>query len=183
MKNKKIQSLIRSIPVLLLMPFASQGQGIDIPTGGSIAVTGAATIEISNGNFINNGTYTKGTETFTMSGVTTPRTISGSSNTTMNDLVISNTGGITTQVGLLTTNNLSIASGSKLTIDPAKAVTAEGTTYLNSAECLVLKSTAAGTASFKDNGTITIAGGGSMKAERFLAKYNLANDYMFHFLS
>ncbi len=150
MKNKKIQLFIRSIPVLLLLPFASQGQGIEITNGSSIAVTnvsGAAYIEISNGNFINNGSYTKGNETVIFSGAT-PSSIIGASNTDMYKLSVTNTGGVTTHLGLLTTNNLSIASGSRFTVNPARAVTVNGTLTNNAGTGgLVVISTIEGTGS------------------------------------
>lgn len=145
MKNKKILLFVLCLPLLLLLPCAAQGQGIEITnltSPGSITVTGAATIEINNGNFINNGTYARGTETVTFSGETA-ETISGSSSTVINNLSVTNTGGITTQVDLLTTQNLSVAAGSKFKIDPTKQVTVNGV-LANSAGNggLVIKSTA-----------------------------------------
>ena len=168
---------------LLLVSLEFYGQGIEVKPSAYIRVSGATKILVKDGDLINNGTYAKGSETLTFSG-TAAKTISGSSNTTVNDLSITNTGGISTQLGLLTTNNLTIASGSKLTIDPAKAVTANGTTALNSAQCLVLKSTAAGTASFIDNGTITTNSGiGTAKIERYLTPYTIVADLKFHYIS
>ena len=79
---------------LWLAPAIMLAQGIEITSTGSIACSGAATIEISNGSFINNGTYTKGAETFTMSGATTPREISGSALSGFNNLTLSNTAGV-----------------------------------------------------------------------------------------
>jgi len=70
MKNRKRLIFILCLPVLQLFPYLSFGQGIEIQTGASITNTGAATIEINNGGFINNGTYTKGGETVTFSGIT-----------------------------------------------------------------------------------------------------------------
>lgn len=99
----------------------SVAQGIEITTGAQVLVTGNATVSIANGNFINNGTYTKGTETITLSG-TTAREISGSTNTSVHNLSITNTGGITTKMGQLTANAVSIAEGSKFTIDTVKSV-------------------------------------------------------------
>jgi fibronectin-binding autotransporter adhesin len=135
---------------VLALPNLIQAQGINITSSAYIAVTGGATIEINNGNFINNGTYTKGTETFRISGATTARTMSGSSNTDMYNLSITNAAGITTQLGLLTTNDLTIATGSKLTIDAAKWVTVNAT-LTNSAGTggLIIKSTDVGTGSLK----------------------------------
>jgi len=146
MKNRKILLLILYLPVLLLLPSTAKAQGINISSGVSITFTGTAFLEITNGDFVNNGTYAKGTETVIFSG-NTANTITGN-NTDMYNLSITNTGGITTRVGLLATNNLTVASGSKLTIDPAKAVTVSGTLTNNTGtEGLIIKSDAAGTAS------------------------------------
>jgi len=179
MRNKKSQLFIRSLPVLLLLPFASQGQGIDIGIGASVVVTGAASIELNNQGFINNGTFTKGSETVAFSG-TISKTISGISNTDLYDLSVTNTGGITTQVGLLTTNNLTIATACKFTIDPVKQVTVNGA-LTNSAGNggLIIKSTATGTGSLKQN-TASVAG----TVERYIpaADWNTWNDG-WHFLS
>ena len=162
----KTKSLILTL-LLVLATFQLYGQGIELKSSAYMRVSGAAKILIQDGGLINNGSYTNGNELVTLSG-TTAKTISGSSNTTLNDLLISNSGGITTQLGLLTTNNLTIASESKFTIDPTKALTTNGTTALNSAQCLVLRSTELGTASFIDNGTITTNGGlGTAKIERY----------------
>ncbi|MFZ4772152.1 MAG: hypothetical protein ACOYLO_18355, partial [Ferruginibacter sp.] len=149
----KTKTLILTL-LSLLASLQFFGQGIEVKSSANIFVSGSPIVLLNDAGLINNGNYSKGTETIIFSG-TAAKTISGTSNTTINDLSITNTGGITTQLGLLTTKNLTIASGSKFTVDPAKAVTANGTTALNSAQCLVLKSTALGTASFIDNGTIT----------------------------
>ena len=167
------------LPLLLLLPCATHGQGINITSGGNITVTGSATIELNNQDFINNGTFTKGTETVTFSGAA-PKTISGSSNTGINNLSITNTGGITTQVGLLTTNNITIASACRFTIDPVKQVTVNGT-LTNSAGTggLVIKSTATGTGSLKQS-----TAGVSGTVERYIAAadWSTWNDG-WHFLS
>ncbi|MEI6766445.1 MAG: T9SS type A sorting domain-containing protein [Bacteroidota bacterium] len=62
--------------------------------------------------------------------------------------------------------SLNIANGAVLTIRPHYSLTARGATTLNGAQCLVIKSTAAGSGSFIDNGTIT--GTGTAKVERYL---------------
>jgi len=105
-----------------LMSFSVQAQGINIGNGGNMTIIGAATIQIADGGLVNNGTYTKGTETVTFSG-TTAGTISGTSNVDMNNLSITNTGGLTTQLTLLTAANLTIDNNSKFTIATGKAVT------------------------------------------------------------
>lgn len=142
MKNKKIQLFIQSLPVLLLLPLTSLGQGIDIGTGASIVVVGDASIDLNNQGFINNGIYTKGSETFTFSG-TTAKTISGTSLSDFYNLTISNTGGI------------SIADNAKVTASGAltNSVGNNG---------LKLKSTANGTASL-----IESTGGISATVERY----------------
>lgn len=94
---KKILQLIRYLSFLLVIPFTAHAQGIEIPSGASVIVTGAATIEVIDGNLVNNGTYTKGGETFTMSG-TSPAMISGSSLSDFNNLTVSNTGGVSIDV-------------------------------------------------------------------------------------
>jgi hypothetical protein len=121
MKNLIKPVFIYIAAILTTFPLFVQAQGIEIKTGGSIAVTGSATIEINNGSLTNNGTYSKGTETVTISG-NTAKTLSGSGSTDMYDLKISNTGGITSQLDLLNLHNLTIYSGSKLTIDTTRAV-------------------------------------------------------------
>ena len=174
---------MKKILTILILVFYGGGvfcQGIEIKSSGYLQASGAAILLIKDGGLINNGTYTKGTEEVIFSG-TAAKTISGSSNTTMNNLSVTNTGGITTQLGLLTTNLLTIASGSKLTIAAAKAVTATGNTSLGSTQCLIIKSDDTGTASFIDNGNI--GGIGTALVERFLTPYVTVPDLKFHFIS
>ena len=98
----------------------SIGQGINITSGGEIEVSGTATIEINNGDFINDGTYTKATETVTFSGASA-KVISGTTNTDFYNLNVTNTGGITTQMGELTANNITVNAGAGFTVDAGKA--------------------------------------------------------------
>jgi len=155
-------------------------------TGGTVNTTGSLLINPScsytctnspalniGGNFVNNGSYTKATETFSLSG-TTPSNLSGSSNTVINNLLVANTGGVTTQMGLLTTNNLSVAVGSKFLIDPLKFVTVDGSLTLN--DSIILKSTSAGTASLVTKGLVT---GAKARVERYIDGASWA----WHFLS
>jgi len=122
MKNKRM--LYLALPVMLaLIPLNSYAQGIEITSGGTVATTGDATIDISDGGIINNGTYTNGTETVTISG-TTAGSISGTSTTTI--------------------NNLTINPGAKLNLDAA--------TSLN-ATIFTIKSDINGTGTFINNGT------------------------------
>ena len=109
--------------VMILTPLSTHAQGIEITSGGTVAITGDATIDISDGGIINNGTYTKETETVTISG-TTAGSISGTSTTTI--------------------NNLTINPGAKLNLNAA--------TSLN-ATIFTIKSDINGTGTFINNGT------------------------------
>lgn len=102
---------------MLLAPAIVLAQGIEITSGGSIVSTGVTTIEINNGGFINNGTYTKGGETFTMSG-TASAAISGTAVSDFNNLAITNTGGVSivNDAKVTTSTNLTIESGASLTL-------------------------------------------------------------------
>ncbi len=122
MKNNKLPILL-CLPAWLLLPLHGIPQGIDIPAGGTVTVTGAATIELSNQGFDNDGTYTKGTETVTFSG-TTAKSITGSSATSMNNVTISNSGGITDELsGTLTVGTLTVSSTGALTVNSEKTLT------------------------------------------------------------
>lgn len=77
-------------------------------------------------------------------------------------------------------NNLTINSGGALVIDAAKALTVGGSLVNNAIEGLVIKSSASGTGSLLENG---ISGSGTVKAERYITKYNSRNDGMYHFLA
>lgn len=179
MKKFKLHRIIICLPFLFLHYATLAQNGIEIKSGGSITVTGSASIEIQNGGLINNGTYTKGNETLNFTG-TAPSTISGSTNSVFNDINVSNTGGITTQSALITTNNLTVASGGNFTIDPAKQVTINGTLENNSGSTsgLLLRSTADGSASLlhnSDNVQATI--------ERFVTGSSDLNAMMYHMVS
>ena len=113
------------ILVLCAISFPLYGQQIIISSGAYINSSGAAYIIISNANLVNNGTYTKGTETVTLSG-NSANTISGTGTTDLYALSITNTGGIRTLQNQLTAYNLTIASGSTFYIDTTKAVTVNG---------------------------------------------------------
>jgi hypothetical protein len=142
------------LAVLVLGIFASPvfGQQIKINTGAYLKNNGTAYILINNADLVNNGTYAKGTETVTFLG-NTANTITGNS-TDIYNLSITNTGGITTQVDLFTVNTLTIASGSKFTIDPSKSVTVNGTlTNSEGNTGFVMLSDATGTASLIHNTT------------------------------
>jgi len=132
---------------------------------------GNTTIEINNGGLVNNGTYSKGTETVTFSG-TVANLIGGNSNTQINNLTVTNNGGITSQFELLTLKNLTVAANCSFTIDAGKAVTvSEALTNNASATGLVMKSTSSGTGSLIINGSVF----GSATAERWMSsgKWNM----------
>ncbi len=133
------------------------------------------------GNFENNGTFVSAGSTFNFNG-TSLQTIGGTTEpTTFGDVTVSNTNGVVLQNNV-TASALNITTGA-LTVTAGKYITANGTTTLNSAECLVLKSDATGTASFIDNGTITITNSGSAKVERYLTPYAGPTDSQYHFFS
>lgn len=170
---------LRSTPIIIVTAFVflalpAFGQQFKLNSGAYMKNEGAVFIIISNGDLVNNGTYTKSTETVTFSG-TSAGTISGSSNIDMNSLSVTNSGGITTQVSLLTSNTLTIASGSRFTIDPAKTVTVTGTlTNSVGSSGLVMQSDATGTASLIHNtddvpATVNRYIGGSAEAWHFLS--------------
>lgn len=80
--------------ILLVNVANVYSQGIEISSSAYVQSVGNARIEIIEGNFINNGTYIKGTENFIFSGVTA-KEILGSSDTEFHDLTLNNSGGLT----------------------------------------------------------------------------------------
>jgi hypothetical protein len=166
MKNKKKLLVLIYLTVLFIVPFRVFSQGIEIQNGGSIVNTGNTSIEIYNGGFINNGTYSKGSEIVTFSGTEGALT-GGLVNTNFNDLSITNTGGITTQFALMSVKNLTIALGSSFIIDAGKAVTVgENLTNNSVSGSLKIKSDETGTGSLIVVGTPT----GSLTFESYLAE-------------
>jgi|GEM_PF-1426046 len=77
---------------------------------------------------------------------------------------------------LTVTGNITISNGSRLEIGSTKQLTVNGTSTMNGAECLLLKSDLKNTASFISNGTVS--GAYTARAERFIT-----NDFDWHFLS
>jgi hypothetical protein len=145
-----LRDSILAVLVLGILASPVFGQQIKINSGAYFKNNDTAYILINNADLVNNGTYAKGTETVTFSG-NTANTITGNS-TDIYNLSITNTGGITTQVNLFTVNTLTIASGSKFTIDPSKSVTVTGTlTNSEGNTGLVMLSDATGTASLIHN--------------------------------
>jgi hypothetical protein len=168
-----LRDSILAVLVLGILASPVFGQQIKINSGAYFKNNGTAYILINNADLVNNGTYAKGTETVTFSG-NTPNTIGGNS-TDIYNLSITNTSGITTQVNLLTVNTLTIASGSKFTIDPSKSVTINGTlTNSEGNTGLMMLSDATGTASLIHNtdivaATVNLYISGSAEAWHFMS--------------
>jgi hypothetical protein len=137
--------------LLSIVPMLVFGQQVNISSGAYFNSTGAPYININNADLVNNGTYTKDAETITFSG-NIEKTISGTSNTDIHNLLITNTVGITTLLDQLTVGNLTINSGSKFIINPAKNVMVSGVLTNNaSTDGFLLKSDATGTAALIHN--------------------------------
>lgn len=100
----------------------------------------------------------KGTAAQT-TGVELPATFSGSGG-----VVVDNIRGVSLSSSTAISNGLNIVNGA-FTVGPNINLTVGGTTTLGSAQCLVLRSDATGSASFMDNG---ISGTGTAKVEKYL---------------
>lgn len=87
-------------------------QGIEINTGASIVSVGNTSLEIDDGNFVNNGTFIRGTGTVIFTG-TALANILGSSNNDFYKLTINNSNGLTlASTGYVAINHLlSFTSG------------------------------------------------------------------------
>jgi len=178
---------------LICANFENSSTGIFSGTGSTLTCNGTFTNNNSfggtnstiavKGNFINNGTFTSTGSTVTLNG-TSAQTVEGTTSpSAFNNLTISNSQGVSL-LNNTTTAALTISTDALLTVSPTKNLTASGTTTLNSAQCLVLKSDASGTASFIDNGTIENNSGlGTAKVERYITPYDVVSDLKFHFLS
>jgi len=129
---KTIIKIFYFVVVILLLPFNVQSQGIEISSDGIITNTGTSTIEINNGSLINNGTYTKGSETLIFSGTNTA-SISGSSLLEVYNLTLSG-------------NIVNVNPGFKLTV--SNSLTNNGTLNL-------LSDATSGTATILTPGTIS----------------------------
>lgn len=138
MKPKLILFLILT-NFLFLIVQTSIAQGIEITSNASIQAVGNATIEITDGNFTNNGTYTMGTENLLFSG-STLGSISGSRNNDFYHLTVNNSNGVThASSGYVAINNLLTFSnglfntGSNIIIinDNATVIGNNTTKYIN----------------------------------------------------
>ena len=141
---KTIIKIFYFIVVVLLIPLNVLSQGIEISSGSSIINTGATTIEITNGSIVNNGTYTKGSETLIFSGTTSTATISGTASPT------------------LVVNALTVKPGTQLTLNDGKTL---------QAYTFNLQSNESGTATFvdaKNSGGFTKTSGGSVNVQQYL---------------
>ena len=179
---------------------------VTINPGAALSMTGGSTMKIA-GSMTNTGTwyivdggpttaeYNGGDQTVVVPNPATNRygtlILSGSGIKTMpstalnieGDFIITGTAKATTNNTITVGGNLTLNSGTAeaLTVSPGKSLSVTGSTNLNSAQCLVLKSDASGTASFIDNGTIN--GSGTARVERYLTPYDVVSDLKFHFLS
>jgi hypothetical protein len=131
---------------------------------GNIQVTGSRT-------FNTGSNYTYDNSSTQVSGNGLPSTVNTLTVAGSNPLTLTNS---TTSASPFTATNFTISSG-KFELGSSQYMTVSGTTTLSGAECLVLKSSSTGTASFVDNG---ISGTGTALAERYIA-----NDWKWHFLS
>lgn len=167
---------------LAILGFAisSPGQGIVIGENAYIKCTGSPQLVLTDAGITNSGSLAPATETWLFQG-STSKSLNGTAITLLGHLKINNSAGITQYIGELHSKSLTVESGSVYQIEPGKNLTTTGSTSLSSAQCLVLKSDATGTASFIDNGEIT--GSGTARIERYLTKYNLVSDLKFHFIA
>ncbi len=104
-------------------------QGIEIMATASIQAIGTAKIEITDGNFINNGTYTMGTENFIFSGSTLGN-ITGASNNDFYNLTINNSNGVThSSTGYVAVNNVLTFSSGLFNTDTNYIIINDNATY------------------------------------------------------
>lgn len=132
------------------------------------------------GDFINNGgTFNANSRLVTFNG-TTEQEIQSDAAMSFAYLTIDNSAGVSINSnGLITVaNNLTINNSRKLTINAGKSLTVTGT-LTNSAgnTGIVIKSDASGT------GSLITANGVGATVERFLTKYDVVGDQMFHLIS
>lgn len=153
MNTQKIINSRLALAIFFLLPVVSLSQGLEIETGASVEAIGAAKIEIDNGSFINNGTYTKGSDTLIFSGNSTNQ-ILGSSNTDFHVVKVTDFDTVSAQIDFITASNLSLLSNSTLTVEPGKKLTLTNE-FVNSSvgDGLVIESDATNSGSLIIEGT------------------------------
>jgi len=175
MKTLNIKYKFGLMLVFQLIPVCIFSQGIEIKSGANVKATGAASIRIYNGNFVNNGTYSNGTEIFTMSG-NAAKTMSGNGTTNIYQLNVTNSGGITTRMSQIGATTLNIASGSKFIVDTTSAVNVINTVTNNvGVNGLVLKakaSTPNGSLIFHNDYTSPVSATVEMYSKAFAGTYS-----------
>ena len=142
---------IATLPLLLMLPFSiwAQNTGIYITNGAGIVTSGASSILITNGGFVNNGVFTASSENnFIMNG-NSAQIIGGTASTTFNNLTVNNTAGVTVDGQMASVRNILLCNG-----------------LLNANGKLTLLSTADGTALIDGSGTGEVTG--NLTMERYL---------------
>ena len=137
MKAIKTGITIIAFACIFLMPITLFAQGLNIGTGGYVIFKNAPILIINNGGIINNGNYVKASESVILSG-STPNTLTGSSNTSVQNMSVSNTGGITTYLNQLTASILTIVTGGKFIVETGKTVNVSSTVTNNNGNAGIL---------------------------------------------
>jgi hypothetical protein len=138
------------------------GNSITINSGGILNFTGN-TVDVWGSYSTTNNFYTFSPGSIVEYSYAGSQTIKQPAS--YSNLILSGSGTKTLGENVAVNNNLTINSGSVMTVPSTMALTVSGTTNLNGAGCLILHSDASGTASFIDNG---ITGTGSATMERYL---------------
>ena len=115
-----MKSKILHIILLLLSGYSLFSQGIKINSATNFVVAGAPDIVIKDGGLRLEGIYSTDSETLTFSGTTGDTIVAGS--LAVYDLYMTNTGGMIDSSTLLSTNDLTIESGSSFTILPSSSI-------------------------------------------------------------
>ena len=168
--------MLLCLTVLVLGTYVATGQGINIATGGSIDATGASSIFIQNGSFVNDGTFTASSSNTVILSGTTVQAISGSSATTFYNLTIDSSVGDSLKSSALTTvsNALTINSGKKLIIPSGKQLTVSGNiTNSAGASGLVIKSKVTGSGSLISTSSVAAT----------VEQYQTDSSYIYHMVS
>jgi len=140
---KTIIHTLQYLAVMLLLPMAVHSQGIEITSGGNITNTGTTSIEIINGNFVNDGTYTKGNETVKFTN-SSNKSFSGSSATTLYNLTLEDTANVSINNNITVFNNFTLKPKAKLTLVSGKSLNLDS---------LFIQSSTIGTATYVDQNT------------------------------